>query len=137
VVRGLVPIPPEHVRQVWPLVAPLFRKACEGSDVTPDFLRGVFLTEQGQLWVVWAPDEARPVASFGTQIFEGNKALIFAMGGEGISQWIDLLPRVEQWARRNGARQMIVPDARLGWLKFLKDYKAERHGKTATFRKVI
>jgi hypothetical protein len=137
VVFGIVPIPKENVAQVWPLVVPLFRKGCEGTTVTPEYLRGVFLTEMARLWIVWAPDEARPVATFGTQVVD-NKATIFAMAGSGAGGWMqELLKTTERWARHNGARQVVINDARLGWAKFLKGYEMERSGDKATYRRDI
>lgn len=140
-VRRLVAVPHENLTEIWPLAAPFFDiqwhydEPLSGDDVLKLCLEG-----DAQLFLIWEDEEQKALAVFCGElpvVDDRQLASIFSMSGERIGQWIGLLPEFEAWARSYGAVENIIPDARLGWARYLKDYDMTRNGDTATFRKVL
>lgn len=74
---------------------------------------------EAQLWLCW---QDKPLAVAVTQLettSRGKHCRIWIMTGELREEWQDLLPELEQWARREGCN-LMRHEARPGWSRVLK-----------------
>lgn len=118
-------IPPQHLGEVFPLVAPLMEKIVEryqGRFSIPGMLEH-FARAEWQLWVVW---DGSVRAIVGTELYREVSGLKcckiqFATGREAAG-WTHLLGQIEAWARDEGCARMDMI-ARKGWAKHLPEYK--------------
>jgi hypothetical protein len=116
---------PDELADAWPDIEPLVALACARSsgkitapDVARDLARGTI-----HLWAGIAEDDAHPVKVILIGQFIEYPRLRsfrpFAVVGDDLPAWIDLLPAVERWAHANGAR-LIEPLGRPGWERVLR-----------------
>ena len=119
----LVCVPPHLVPQIWPLVADRLRAAYLRTDLghTIDLERDVF--EGGA--VLWLASDGKTIdAAATTKLVRTDRHLIcilMALGGENRARWLDLLARIEVWARAEGAALVRIY-GRKGWARVLKHY---------------
>ena len=73
------------------------------------------------MWLAWT-DKAESVCV--TQLentSKGKHCHIWIMVGHNMETWVDLMPELEAWAKREGCN-MMRHEARPGWSKILKQY---------------
>lgn len=119
----LVLIPTVHVDTVWRLAEGHLKRAIEhsGGVVTLDDHRKGVTDGAKQLWIIW---DGSCRAAVVTQIIN-NVCFIWALGGEGMKDWLHLLDELEGWARRQGCTGMQLW-GRPGWIKALAEYGYDR-----------
>ncbi len=118
-------IPPQHLGEVFPLIASLMESISErskGRYSVPGMLERIACNEW-QLWIVW---DGSVRAIVGTELYRdvsGMKCCMirFATGREAAG-WTHLLSQIEAWARDEGCARMDMI-ARKGWAKHLPEYR--------------
>jgi hypothetical protein len=120
---SLVCVPPQKVREIWPLVADRIRSAVLRTDLshTADIERDLFEGD-GLLWL--ACTGATIEAAAATLLVRTDRhlvCLITALGGENMGRWLDLLGGVEEWAKAEGAALVRIY-GRPGWVRMLRNY---------------
>jgi hypothetical protein len=133
-VRGLCPdrhdstqlvcIDPGRVREIWPLVAPLIKRAIVRTGLSTftmierDILAGVSL-----LWVAWNGSSIEAVASTSLQQTEAGKVcVVTACAGAGMTRWLTLIRGIEAYAAKEGCRCVRI-FGRKGWARVLEGYE--------------
>lgn len=119
----LVCVPPHLKRTIWPLVADRLRAAYLKTDLghTRDLEHDV-LDGDGDLWLATSGNDIDAAAV--TLLVRTDRHLvcqITAIGGKNLARWLDLLPQIEAWARREGAARLRIM-GRLGWAAILDNY---------------
>ena len=109
-------IPSSEIDSVWSIAKPLIQKALDqGSDFTIEEIHEGLLEASMQLWL-WGEETALV-----TRI-QSNKrkkfCLLLALGGSSMSEWLQYLPSLEDWARDQGAEEVRIY-GRAGWSKVL------------------
>lgn len=120
----LVCIDPDHVRSIWPLVAPLLRQAISKTGLSAfatverDILDGISL-----LWVAWNGCVIEAAASTSLQQTDtGKVCVITACAGTGITRWLPLIRGIEAYAQAEGCRCVRI-FGRKGWARVLEGYE--------------
>lgn len=120
-------VDPKQVHIVWPEVSHWIRRAFQRGDlgrfdaVEQDVLNGGSL-----LWLVW--NDPRIEGAAVTQIYETERSLVCeirACGGGGFKQWVQLIERIEGYARDERC-DVVRIFGRKGWMRVLKDYSAPK-----------
>jgi hypothetical protein len=119
----LVLIPTDHVVTVWWMVEDFIERAVgeSGGVVTTQDHFDKLVTGDKQLWVIW---DGTCRAAVVTQIIK-SVCFIWAVGGEGMKDWLHLLDDLEGWARKQGCTGMQLW-GRPGWMRALNEYGYER-----------
>jgi hypothetical protein len=116
-------VPVEQVKFIWPLVSQWVRRSIERVDLSKfDCVEREVLNGDALLWVV---HNGVINAAVITQlsINEGGKVCtIISCGGGGVIAALGLLERIEQYAKQEGCRSVLVY-GRKGWARALKDYR--------------
>lgn len=87
-------------------------------DLECDVLEG-----DGDLWLATSGNDIDAAAV--TLLVRTDRNLvcqISAIGGKNLAGWVDLLPQIEAWAKREGAAKLRIM-GRLGWVAVLDDYR--------------
>ena len=121
--NALVCIPPRWKARVWPLVADRLRAAFLRTDLghTED-LEKLVLHGPGDLWLAMSGADIE--AAMVTRLARTDRNLIceiVALGGANMDRWLDHLPAIEAWARREGAAKLRLI-GRVGWAALLHDH---------------
>lgn len=116
-------VDPAQVKQFWPHVAPLLKKAVERTnlntfeDIEDDVLDGDAL-----LWIAWT---GKIEAAATTLLQYGNENKLYcvltACGGSDMKQWLPLLEKIESYAKDEHCVAMRV-FGREGWKRILEGY---------------
>lgn len=123
----LVCVPPQHVRQIWPLVKDRLHRAVKrtdlahSKDIDADVLDG-----NGLLWLAIAAGDKIEAAAT-TLLVKTDKHLvciISACGGSKMENWLHLLSGIEAWAKAEGAAKTRIIGRR-GWAGVLEGYSVE------------
>jgi hypothetical protein len=120
----LVCVPPLLKIAIWKIVADRLRAAYLKTDLghTLDLERDV-LEGDADLWLAVSDGEIEAAAV--TLLVRTDKHLvcqIAAVGGKSMAQWLGLLPKIEEWAKRQGAAKVRIM-GRLGWVCLLENYR--------------
>ena len=122
---ALVAVPPAHLRQLWPVLAPLFMQVLSrpGSGWTMEAMVEAIASEQWQLWMVWS-DGVKALCATELQTREDATKVcrILWCVGEDAKAFVPILRPIERWARSEGCTGMVAV-TRKGWAKHLPDYK--------------
>lgn len=120
----LICIDPEHVRSIWPLTAPLLRRATVETGLSAfatierDILVGTSL-----LWVAWNGSVIEAAASTSLQQTDAGKVcIITACAGTGMKRWLPLIRGIEAYAQAEGCRCVRI-FGRKGWTRALEGYE--------------
>lgn len=122
----LVCVPPENVRQIWPLVRDRLHEAvrctdlAHSRDIDADVLEG-----NGLLWLACVGETIEAAAT--TLLIRTDRHLVCviqALGGENMRNWLPLLDKIEVWAKAEGAAKVRIL-GRAGWVRVLKGYAVE------------
>jgi hypothetical protein len=124
-------VDPKRVREIWPYVEPLLRKAIARTalsaftDIERDILNGYAL-----LWIAVGGEESDPAieAAASTslqQIDAGKVCVITACAGANMARWLPLIKGIEAYARDEGCECVRI-FGRKGWLRALDGYE-EKH----------
>lgn len=116
-----------QVNEMWHIVLPFIKRALErghGEYEAEDIYFAIIKGEM-QLWAVYGAEISRLSAICVTEVIQFPKkkmASVVLISGEGIHDWMHLLPEViEEWAREKGCEEIRV-NGRAGWLKALAVY---------------
>jgi hypothetical protein len=117
-------VDPARVREAWPLVAPLIRRAAErdglsdAAQVEDDLHNGSAL-----LWLAWNGERIEGAAVTQLDAANGQKfCTIVACGGRGLKRWGSLIGTLERFAREEGCTSVRIYGRR-GWARVLPDYR--------------
>jgi len=120
----LVCIDPEHVREIWPLVASSIKRAIVRTGLSAfatierDILDGISL-----LWIAWNGSAIEAAASTSLQQTEAGKVcVITACAGAGMTHWLSLIRGIEAYAEAEGCRCVRI-FGRKGWARVLEGYE--------------
>lgn len=121
----LVCVPPAEVWKIWPRIEGLVDKAFAAFDMPiPVDIREQMRRGTRLLWVA-VDTEAKIVGISLTQLFEmrsGKVCKILESAGSQMSECLELMPQIEQYAKREGCSRVIV-EGRPGWARMLPDYR--------------
>jgi hypothetical protein len=95
------------------------------EDVPPDLIDNL-RSGHRQLWVAW--DGSKVLAAAITRINVQRSGLacqIAACGGTEGERWMHLISRIEDWARAEGCRKVVI-EGRPGWERVFPAYKRVR-----------
>ena len=126
----LVCVDPKRVREIWPHIAPLLRKATlrtrlsAFADIECDILDGRAL-----LWIAVSGKRGRlaieAVASTSLQQTDrGKVCVITACAGTHMSRWLPLIAGIENYAKDEDCICVRI-FGRKGWLRALEGYRAK------------
>lgn len=120
----LVCIDPEQVRSIWPMAAPLLRRATAETGLSTfaaierDILVGASL-----LWVAWNGSAIEAAASTSLQQTDAGKVcVITACAGTDMKRWLPLIRGIEAYAQAEGCRCVRI-FGRKGWARVLAGYR--------------
>jgi hypothetical protein len=124
----LVCVDPERVHEIWPLAEPVLRRAIARTglssfrDVEREILCGNSL-----LWLAVEGEgsEITILAAASTRLQQtdaGKVCVITACGGERMPRWLNLIDRIEEFARNEGCTCVRIY-GRKGWLRALDGYE--------------
>lgn len=116
-------VEPGRVGEIWPLVAPLLKSAIDRTrlsawrDIADDIFYGDSL-----LWVAIEGEKILCATATSLQKTDfGTVCVITACGGTDMRRWIDLLARIESYAKAEGCRCTRI-FGRRGWMRVLDGY---------------
>lgn len=125
---------PECVHIFWPLAAPLLAGAVERDEEgrALDDILDELLINRAQLWLI--EDDGKVIGAVVTAIHtrKADGARLCKLewaGGERVEEWMPLVPMVEDWARRQGCREVRVA-GRPGFARLFGDYRTVEVHKT-------
>jgi len=115
-------IPPDHIDDMWIIAEPLIKK---GTDRMP----GAYCLKElknkclsGDL-VLWVGRKAKYALLLKVSQYHLHKSCgIVAIGGDHMDEWISDLKEIEDYARSQGCKNMVI-SGRKGWQRVLTDYK--------------
>jgi hypothetical protein len=120
----LVCVDPQRMRDVWPFVAPLLRRAiakthlCAFAEIERAILAGDAL-----LWIAWNGSTIDAVASTSLlQTDAGKVCVITACAGANIVRWLPLIRTIEAYARDEACICVRI-FGRKGWARVLDGYR--------------
>ena len=120
----LLCVDPKQNAEFWPFVEPLLRPAIENvglsdfDEVAADILRGNAL-----IWLAVDAGKIRASASTVLQKIGQDKVCVLtACGGDGMTEWLPLLEKIEAFAKAEGCRAMRI-FGRAGWERALDGYR--------------
>ena len=121
----LLCVPPPQKAMIWPLVADRLRASYLKTDLghTADLERDV-LHGDADLWLAVSDGKEIEAAAV-TLLVRTDRHLVCqltALGGKNMAHWFGLLPKIEDWARREGAAKVRIM-GRIGWVCMLEDYR--------------
>jgi len=115
---------PEQLNSVWEQVRPLIAEACVYNNcryLAMDYYEDI-ITSKKQLWLVKSDKTLRAIVITEIGIFPRKKCCAIDMcTGEGLEEWVELLPIIEQWGRDQGCSQMFF-NSRIGFERKLKQH---------------
>lgn len=121
-------VDPEHVRTIWPIVAPRLRRAIRrtGLSAFADIERDV-LAGRALLWLALSGASGaatiNAVAATRLELTEtGMVCVITACEGQTMARWLPLISGIETYAKTEGCRGMRIYGRR-GWLRALNGYR--------------
>lgn len=120
----LVCIDPEHVRSIWPLAAPLLRRAIVKTGLSAfATIEREILDGNSLLWVAWNGCGLEAAASTSLQQTEAGKVcVITACAGAGMMRWRRLVREIEAYAQAEGCHCVRI-FGRKGWTRVLEGYE--------------
>lgn len=127
----LVCVDPARVHEIWPLAAPLLRRAIARTGLSAfcDIEREV-LCGNALLWLA-VEGEGSTVAILAAastrlqRTHAGKVCVITACAGTDMPRWLGLIARIEEFARNEGCNCVRIY-GRKGWLRALDGYE-QRH----------
>lgn len=122
---ALVAVPPAHLKQLWPVLSPLFMQvlARPGSGWTLQAMVENVIAERWYLWMVW-DGAVKALCATELQLREDESKVcrILWCVGDDAKAFVPILRPIEQWAKSEGCSGMVAV-TRKGWAKHLPDYK--------------
>jgi len=112
------------VRSIWPLAAPLLRKAVVKTGLA-DFavIECDVLEGRSLLWVAWNGSAIVAAASTSLQQTEaGRVCVITACAGRDMHDWLPLIGGIEAYATAESCRCVRI-FGRKGWSRVLAGYR--------------
>lgn len=120
----LICVDPKQVGHFWPHVEPLLRPAIEvvGLNNFEDIEEGI-LNGCGLVWIAWDGERIAAAASTTLQRIGSDLVCVLtACGGRGMDQWLQLLGRIEDYAKAEGCKALRI-FGREGWQRVLDGYE--------------
>jgi len=107
----------KQIDGIWSRVVPFIERALERGSIwnIEDIYDGL-KESTFQLWA-WKDDGIEAVLI--TCLVKDKYCVMLTMAGSKMYEWIKFLPIVENWARQNGCKEMMV-HGRKGWSRVLK-----------------
>lgn len=116
-----------QVDDVWPAVANRIDEAYKSADETmPHDILNQLRSGHRQLWIVWNGEAV--IAAVMTRIIQlraYSAVQVTAASGEDVGEWKDLITLIEDFARHEGCRKVII-EGRPGWERLFKNYRRAR-----------
>lgn len=117
-------VPIEHIDDVWDLAEPMLKKASDRipgvysmDDLRQKCLDGTYL--------LWFAKNAKCALIIKVSQYHLHKGCaIVLVGGTDMDSWIEEMSEIEEYARSQGCKEMII-SGREGWKRIFKDYELE------------
>jgi hypothetical protein len=120
----LVCIPPSTAEFVWKICEDILRPALIDTHADFGIVAEDVCAGRSLLWVVRKNAEIVAAAVTSLAIANGRKfCTIVACGGRGLVDWQHFIERLEQFAKDENCRSIVIMGRR-GWLRQLAGYKA-------------
>jgi len=122
---SLVCVDPARVAQIWPVARQFIRSAIERTDLSEfaDIEREVLSGDQ-LLWLAWSGQIEAAATTHLIKTKDKPVLVITACGGHGHKRWRHLLAKIEDYARKEGAKCVRIY-GRKGWERALDNYRVE------------
>lgn len=127
----LICVDPGWVQEIWPLVAPMLRRATARTGLSAfQDVESEVLCGRALLWLAVRREanglEILAAASTRLQETDASKVcVITACAGSDMPRWLGLLDGIESFARKEGCASVRIY-GRKGWLRALDGYE-QRH----------
>jgi hypothetical protein len=119
----LICVDPARAAEIWPVVSPLIRPALENTLTDFDTVASDVIAGRSLLWLVWDGSKLDAAVVTSISISNGRKfCTIVACGGRGLSNWKVLIGKLEQFAKAEGCRSIVIMGRR-GWAREFPAYK--------------
>jgi hypothetical protein len=116
-------VDPKRAAEVWPVAAHLIKPALENTLTDFGIVAADVLAGRDLLWVAWDRTEIYAAAVTSLAVSNGTKfCTIVACGGHELPKWKFLIAKLEQFARDEGCRSIVIMGRR-GWARAYPDYK--------------
>jgi hypothetical protein len=118
-------VDPKTVHETWPLARELIRAAIERTDLSEfaDIERDVLSGDQ-LLWLVVSDHIEAAVVTHLIKTRDRPVCVITACAGSQRERWLNLLAKIEAYAKAEGAKCMRLY-GRKGWERALNGYRVE------------
>ena len=127
----LVPLPPEKLEEVWPLIEGYARQMADRmpDDWPVEEIKRASAEREITLWLVWEPETKRHHALAATCVARrpsGKRILVIEFcAGHDSERWVHLISDLEKFGRDNGCERIELR-GRSGWARRLPEYRLER-----------
>jgi len=122
----LICVDPACIHEIWPHVRELLRAACRRTalnafaDLEADILSGRSL-----VWIAWNGRAIEAAAATSLTPSDIGRVCVIALcAGRGMTRWLKLIERIEDYAKDEGCARIRV-FGRKGWLRVLEGYEAK------------
>jgi hypothetical protein len=117
-------VPVEQVKFIWPIVSEWVRRSIERVDLSKfDCVERQVFSGDALLWVVHNGVIKAAVITQLSIVEGGKVCTILSCGGGGVIKALGLLERIEEYAKQEGCRSVLVY-GRKGWARALRDYRS-------------
>lgn len=104
-----------QVPYVWYYIVPFIQRALDrGCRYSLEDIYDGLRKQNLQLWT-WQPKEIEAVM---ITAMSGDECYIATMSGENMKDWLPHIKDVEEWAKSNGCKKIII-QGRKGWSRLL------------------
>ena len=121
----LVCVDPARVTQIWPIARHLIRSAIDRTDLS-EFadIEAEVLAGQQLLWLAWSGQIEAAATTHLIKTRDRPVLVLTACGGHDRERWLPLLTKIEDYARKEGAKCVRIY-GRTGWQRVLNNYRVE------------
>jgi hypothetical protein len=116
-------VDPKQVAEIWPAVSALIKPALTDGLTDYDTVAHDVIAGRALLWLVWDGVDIHAAAVTALSVSNGRKfCTIVACGGRELPKWKFLIGRLEQFAKDEGCRSIVIMGRR-GWAREFKAYQ--------------
>ena len=100
----LLPVPADHVAELWPLAEELLKPELPNIDMTADELKAACENEAAQLWAMLARDKM--IGAMVTINTSSDRCLVAICCGKKLWDYLPLRNDLYAWAKEQGMKEV-------------------------------